>query len=59
MQPSSWSSNGATSINIDMISPKQLIGECLDLAAVMLKEVIEAYCNSNHLEWPFTNQVLR
>jgi hypothetical protein len=34
-----------TSINIEMISPKQLIGECLDLAAVMLKEVIEVYCN--------------
>jgi hypothetical protein len=32
--------NSTTTINIEMISPKQLIGECLDLGAVMLKEVL-------------------
>lgn len=47
----------ATSISIEMISPKQLIGECLDLAAVMLREVIEVYCNNNKIELPFAHQV--
>lgn len=47
----------ATSISIEMISPKQLIGECLDLAAVMLRELIEVYCNNNKIELPFTHQV--
>lgn len=41
--------SATTTINIEMISPKQLIGECLDLGAVMLKEVIEVYCNNNKI----------
>ena len=50
--------SATTTINIEMISPKQLIGECLDLAAIMLKEVIEVYCNNNKIEMPFSQQVL-
>jgi hypothetical protein len=41
-----------------MISPKQLIGESLDLAALMLRELIDVYCNINNFELPFANQVL-
>lgn len=32
-----WQNNGTTTINIEMLSAKQLIGECLDLSAIMLK----------------------
>jgi hypothetical protein len=53
MQGTNWST---TTINIEMISPKQLIGECLDIAAIMLREVIEVYCVNNKLEPP-VNQV--
>lgn len=48
MHPTNWPSF-QTVINIDMISPKQLLGECLDQAAIMLKEVIEVYCNINKI----------
>lgn len=45
------------SIGIEMISPKQLIGECLDFSTAMLKDIIEAYCQKNHFDLPFPNQV--
>jgi hypothetical protein len=56
MFPGAWQSN-STTINIEMISPKQLIGECLDLGAIMLRQVIEVYCANCKIEFPFVNQV--
>ena len=34
-------------IAIDKMSPKLLVGECLDMAKVVLQELIQVYCNNN------------
>lgn len=51
MQGANWSSS-TTTVNLEMLSPKQLIGECLDMAAVVLREVSEIYCQNTKTELP-------
>lgn len=51
----SWTATNV-SIEIEMISPKQLIGECLDLAAAMLRDLMEVYYQMNTTENPFSSQ---
>ena len=36
-----------TSINITALSPKQLLGECIDLSARMLKDLISHFLEMN------------
>ena len=50
--------NFNTSINLESLSPKQLLCECIDLATQVFKEVIDHYINVNNLENPFINKVL-
>jgi hypothetical protein len=52
-----WANNNVT-IDISMISPKQMIGECLDLGIRMMKELIDAYNSNNNIEPVFINQVI-
>jgi hypothetical protein len=49
--------NFNTSINLESLSPKQLLCECIDLATQVFKEVIDHYINVNNLENPFINKV--
>jgi hypothetical protein len=49
--------NFNTSINLETLSPKQLLCECIDLATQVFKEVVDHYINVNHLENPFINKV--
>jgi hypothetical protein len=51
----SWTATNV-SIDIEMISPKQLIGECLDLAAAMLRDLMEVYYQMNTTDNPFSSQ---
>ena len=48
---------GKSSISIDKLSAKHLIGECLDLCQNFLKELASYYCQSNGFEFPIPNQV--
>ena len=45
--------NASTTINIESLSPKQLLGECIDLATSMLKELVAHYIQNNNLDYPF------
>ena len=45
-------------IAIDKMSPKLLVGECLDMAKVVLQELIQVYCSNNAFEFPLPNNVL-
>lgn len=46
-----------TSINIESLSPKQLLGECVDLSTQMFKELVYHYLEVNQIQNPFA-QVL-
>ena len=47
------SSGNGVSIGLDMISPKQLVGESLEMGNLMLRELVEVFCNNSHIEMPF------
>lgn len=38
-----------TAINIENLSPKQLLGECIDLATRMLKDLITHFTEMNQM----------
>ena len=40
-------------IGLNMMSPKQLVGECLEMATVMMKELVDVFCSSNNIELPY------
>lgn len=44
-------------ISLDKMSPKMLVGECLDIAKVFLQELIQIYCGNNNYEFPIPNNV--
>jgi hypothetical protein len=44
-------------IGVDKMSPKNLIGECLDLSKQVLQEIIQVYCGNHNYEFPLPNQV--
>jgi len=45
-------------IAIEKMSPKLLVGECLDMAKIVLQELIQVYCSNNGYEFPIPNNVL-
>lgn len=45
-------------ISIDKMSPKLLVGECLDMAKIVLQELIQVYCSNNGYEFPIPNNVI-
>lgn len=47
--------NANTSISLDTLSPKQILGECIDLATVMLKELVSHFIQTNNLPNNFTD----
>jgi len=49
--------NFNTSVNLESLSPKQLLCECMDLATQVFKEVIDHYILINNMEKPFANKV--
>lgn len=50
-------SQANSTINIESLSSKQLVGECLDITTKFYKELINNFCEVNGMEYPFTNQV--
>jgi hypothetical protein len=50
--------NYSTSINIEKLSPKQLLCECIDLATSMLKEIVDTYTKNNDLKSPYEGRVI-
>ena len=50
--------NFDTSINIEKLSPKQLLCECIDLATAMLKEIVDTYTKNNDLKSPYEGRVI-
>lgn len=45
--------NANTTIGIETLSPKQLLGECIDLATCLLKELVTHYLQQNNIKNPF------
>lgn len=43
-------------IGLNMMSPKQLVGECLEMATVMMKELVDVFCSSNNIELPYKKE---
>lgn len=59
MQPNNQNNllNANTTITIQSLSPKQIVGECIDLATCLFKQLVQHYLQNNNLENPF-GQVL-
>ena len=51
MQGSNWSTFSNT-VNFDILSAKQLIGESIDMAATALQQAIAHYCEKNKTDFP-------
>lgn len=45
--------NANTLIGIESLSPKQILGECIDLATSLLKELVNHYLQNNNINNPF------
>jgi hypothetical protein len=45
--------NPSTMISLEALSAKQLLGECIDLATLLLRELVTHYVQSNNIRNPF------
>jgi hypothetical protein len=45
--------NANTMIRVETLSSKQILGECIDLATRLLKELVNHYLQSNNIKNPF------